>query len=157
MRLSAINTIFSCKNVLAAKNSKAATVGVERRPAILLLERGSSIAKFLRAPTLKNICEGLLLKISISVASLQAVVQRCFCKKGVPRNFAKFTGKQLCQSLFFIKKETLAQLFSCEFFEISKNTFLQNTSEQLLLTCMNVTVNANKHFNINTKNIYKFA
>ena len=26
-----------------------------------------------------------------------------FCKKGVPRNFAKVTGKQLCQSLFFNK------------------------------------------------------
>ena len=52
------------------------------------------------------------------------------------RNFAKFTGKHLCQSLFFnnglrpatlLKKETLAQVFSCEFCEISKNTFLQNT------------------------------
>ena len=26
-----------------------------------------------------------------------------FCKKGVLRNFAKFTGKQLCQSLLFNK------------------------------------------------------
>ena len=26
-----------------------------------------------------------------------------FCKKGVPRNFAKFTGKHLCQSPFFNK------------------------------------------------------
>ena len=26
-----------------------------------------------------------------------------FCKIGVLRNFAKFTGKQLCQSLFFNK------------------------------------------------------
>ena len=26
-----------------------------------------------------------------------------FCKKGVLRNFVKFTGKQLCQSLFFNK------------------------------------------------------
>ena len=26
-----------------------------------------------------------------------------FCKKGVLRNFTKFTGKQLCQSLFFNK------------------------------------------------------
>ena len=26
-----------------------------------------------------------------------------FCKKGVPRNFAKFTRKHLCQSLFFNK------------------------------------------------------
>ena len=26
-----------------------------------------------------------------------------FCQKGVLRNFAKFTGKHLCQSLFFTK------------------------------------------------------
>ena len=26
-----------------------------------------------------------------------------FCKKGVRRNFAKFTGKHLCQSFFFKK------------------------------------------------------
>ena len=60
-----------------------------------------------------------------------------FCRKGILRNFAKFTGKHLCQSLFFnkvagaacnfIKKETLAQVFSCEFCEISKNTFFYRT------------------------------
>ena len=33
----------------------------------------------------------------------------------------------------FIKKETLAQVFSCEFCEIYKATFLQNTSGRLLL------------------------
>ena len=33
----------------------------------------------------------------------------------------------------FIKKETLAKVFSCEFCEISKNTFLRNTSGRLLL------------------------
>ena len=59
------------------------------------------------------------------------------CKKGVLRNSAKFTRKHLCQSLFFnkvadlslqlYKKETLAQVFSCEFCEISKNTFFQRT------------------------------
>ena len=42
-------------------------------------------------------------------------------KKGVLRDFTKFTGKHLCQRLFFIK--SLAQVFSCEFCEISKNTF----------------------------------
>ena len=41
-------------------------------------------------------------------------------KKGVLRNFAKFTGKHLCQRLFFNK---VAGLFSCEFCEISKSTF----------------------------------
>ena len=54
-----------------------------------------------------------------------------FCKKGVFKNFTKFTGKNLCQSFFFnkvnfsikfIKKESLAQVFFCEFCIISKNT-----------------------------------
>ena len=49
-----------------------------------------------------------------------------FCKKGVLRNFAKFTRKHLCQSLFF-KKEALAQVFSYKFCEIPKNTFLHRT------------------------------
>ena len=56
-----------------------------------------------------------------------------FCKKGVLRNLAKFTGKHLWQSLFFnkvvglIEKETLAQVFFCEFCQISKNTFSYRT------------------------------
>ena len=48
--------------------------------------------------------------------------RRCSVRKGVLRNFAKFTGKYLCQSLFF-KKETVAHVFSCEFSKISKNNF----------------------------------
>ena len=43
-----------------------------------------------------------------------------FCENGVLR---KFTGKHLSQSLFFEKKEAMAQVLSCEFWEISKNTF----------------------------------
>ena len=62
-----------------------------------------------------------------------------FWKKGVLRNFAKFTGKHLYQSLFvnkvagltcnFIKKESLAQVFSCEFCKIFKNTFFYRTPQ----------------------------
>ena len=58
-----------------------------------------------------------------------------FCKKGVLRNFAKFTGKDLRQSLFLIKlqetlfnKEILTYVISCKFCEISKNTFCYRTS-----------------------------
>ena len=51
----------------------------------------------------------------------------CSVKKGVLRNFTKLTGKHLCQGLFFNKVAglglTLAQVFSCEFCEISMNTF----------------------------------
>ena len=55
-----------------------------------------------------------------------------FCKKGVLRNFAKFTGKQLCQSLFFnkaeacyfIKKEALTQVFPVNFVKFLGKPFL---------------------------------
>ena len=58
----------------------------------------------------------------------EAVAQRFSIEKGVLRNFGKLTGKHLCQSLCnFIKKETLAQLFSDEFSEISENTFSYRT------------------------------
>ena len=46
-------------------------------------------------------------------SSVEAVVQRCSLKKGVLRNFVKFTGR----------KETLAQVFSYEFCNISKSTY----------------------------------
>ena len=49
-------------------------------------------------------------------------------KKGVLRNFAKFTGKHLCQSLFFNKVAgTLAQVFSYEFCKIFKKSFFYGT------------------------------
>ena len=58
----------------------------------------------------------------------------CSVKKGALKNLLKFPGKHLCQSLLFnkvaslktcnfIKKETMAQVFSCEFGEISKDVF----------------------------------
>ena len=59
-------------------------------------------------------------------------------RKGILRNFAKFTGKYLCQSLIFNKvaglrpatllKKRLAQVFSCEFCEIFKNNFFYGTT-----------------------------
>ena len=82
------------------------------------------------------------LRVSNSIIMLYSIKPESsrpevFCKKGVLRNFAKFTGKSLCQSLSFnkvaglacnfIKKETLAQVFSYEFCEISKNTFYYRT------------------------------
>ena len=48
--------------------------------------------------------------------------QRCSIKEGVPRNVTKFTGMST-----LIKKETLAQVFSCEFCETSQNIFFYRT------------------------------
>ena len=58
--------------------------------------------------------------------------RRCSLKKCILKKvFAKFNGKHLCQRLYFNKvaelkavKQRLAQAFSCEFIEISKNTFI---------------------------------
>ena len=80
----------------------------------------------------------------------------CSVRKGVLRNFAKLTWKHLRQSLFliklqalqacnFIKKETLAQVFSCEFCKISNNSFFTeylratasvSTKEQKFTYCL---------------------
>ena len=68
-----------------------------------------------------------------AVGILWSCRSEVFCKKGVLKNFAKFTGKHLCQSLFFnkflgfMKEETLVQEFSCEFCEISENSFSYRT------------------------------
>ena len=64
--------------------------------------------------------------------------RRCSVRKGV-RNFAKFTGKHLCQSLFFNKAEGLRPgtllkkrlwhwCFPENFAKFLRTLFLQNTS-----------------------------
>ena len=63
---------------------------------------------------------------------------------GVLRNFAKFVGKHLCQSLFFnkvaglrattlLKKRLWHRCFPVNFTKFLRTPFLQNTSGQLLL------------------------
>ena len=45
----------------------------------------------------------LYIKQNILRVPFRSNHQRCSMKKGVLRNFTKFTGKHLCQSLFFNK------------------------------------------------------
>ena len=56
---------------------------------------------------------------------------KCSMKKAVVKNFAMFTGKHLCWSLFF-HKETPAQVFSSEYCEIFKSI----SSEEHLRTAV---------------------
>ena len=77
----------------------------------------------------RAICE--IYSIStINTPEVRSSHRSCSLRKGVLRNFVKFAGKHLRQGLIlikldcnFIKKETLAQLFSSDFCEISRNTF----------------------------------
>ena len=50
---------------------------------------------------------------AVSVAKVRSSLREVFCKKGVLRNFTKFTGKPLCQSLFFNK--LLCEIFKKPF------------------------------------------
>ena len=71
--------------------------------------------------------------------------QRCSVKKGVYKNFAKFTGKHLYQSLFLnkvsalrllvlIKKRPWHRCFPVNFAKLLTMSFLQKTTEWLFLT-----------------------
>ena len=56
---------------------------------------------------LYSICKGLYSYFSSEtqkkMCPIRSSHRRCSVKKDVLRNFAKFTGKHLCQSLFFNK------------------------------------------------------
>ena len=68
--------------------------------------------------------------------------QRCSVREGVLRNFAKFTGKYLFQSLFFnnvactatlLKKRLWHRCFPVNFAKSLRTPFSQNTSARLVL------------------------
>ena len=55
----------------------------------------------------------------------------CSVKKGVLRNFARFTGRHLCQSLFF---NSWHRCFPVNFAKLLRTPFQQDTSRRLLLS-----------------------
>ena len=84
--------------------------------------------------------------VSLEFDSTEAAA-RGSVRKGVLRNFGKFTGKHLCQSLFFnkvvglrpatlLKKRLWHRCFPVNFAKSLRTPFLQNMSGQLLLSKM---------------------
>ena len=72
---------------------------------------------------------------------------KVFCRKGVLRNFAKFTGKQLCQSLFFskvvglrpatlLRKRFWHRSFPVNFAKFLRTPFFKEHLRWLLLKCL---------------------
>ena len=81
----------------------------------------------------RSILQWIISSIWTELLPMQKQLYRVFCKKGVKvrkiQKKKKKKKKKLPQAYNFIKKETLAQVFSCEFWEIFKNTFFsKNTS-----------------------------
>ena len=71
-----------------------------------------------KGPAGKNFRYLLLEKLKNCILSTEAVARRCSVKKVFLKNL------QACN---FIKKETLAQVLSCQFCKSSKNTFSYRT------------------------------
>ena len=84
---------------------------------------GSFLGKYIRSSQRKYSVKKIFLEISQNS-------QENTCARVSFFNKVTDLRPQACN---LVKKETLAQVFYCEFCEISKNTFLQNTSGPLLL------------------------
>ena len=96
---------------------------------------------------------------SVRFIFLQKPLPEVFCKKGVLRNFAKFTGRPLRQSLFFNKVAGLSpatllktslwrKCFPVNFAKFLRTPFLQNTSGRLplFLTTLGAETFASRNF-----------
>ena len=105
--------------------------------------RKSKLKNRYRKSTLRHNI-GRFFKFFSQSGSYRSSHGRCSVKKGVPRNFAKFTGKHLCQSLFLnrvagdmpatlFKKILWHRCFYVNFAKFLGTPFLQNTSGRLLL------------------------
>ena len=118
-----------------------------KRPAKIVLHIGTHGTTFMDANGLLKCISNLksfVLKIILGwTFYCQRRIRRSHwrrsLRKGALRNFAKFAGKHLCQSLFFnkfeglmpatlFKKETLVQVFSYEFCEISEIILINEPS-----------------------------
>ena len=107
---------------------------------------------------IKNICQFVTFIYDSWNALLTEAVGRLevFCKQGVRKNFAKLTGNTCARVSFFNKvaglrlvtllKETLAQVFSCQFCETFKSTSFYRTppvAASVLITFMGISRNQN--------------
>ena len=89
--------------------------------------------------------------------SLRSSHQMCFLRKDILRNFAKFTGKHLCQSLFFnkvsglrrasllkkrltlLKKRLWHRRFPVNFAKLLRNLFYRTPLDNCFESLLNLT------------------
>ena len=81
-----------------------------------------------------------------ALLATEAFIPEVFCEKGVLENFAKFTGKHLCQSLFFnkvaglrlailLKKRLWHRCLPLNFCKVSKNTLIEHLRKTASKCC----------------------
>ena len=91
---------------------------------------------------------GLRFHVAIQLTLYRSSHRRCSKRKGVLRNFATYTGKYLCQSLFscslrpatLLEKRLWHSCFPVNFAKFLRTPVLQNTSRRLLLSLLLVQI-----------------
>ena len=81
-----------------------------------LFWRKTAVASFQTFTTSDGFSDKLLYRISVLISKDSSNRTEVFREKDVLKNFSKF-----------IKKDTLAQMFPCEFWQIFKNNFFKRT------------------------------
>ena len=105
----------------------------------------SKIRPFLQLSELQG--SGAILMLIFIKTLSRSSHQMCSLRKGALRNFTTFTGKHLCQSLFFnkvaglgsatlLKKRLWHRCFPGNFAKFLRTLFLQNTSGRLFLSVL---------------------
>ena len=108
---------------------------------------------------------GRTLKFSSVILHAQKEPPEVLHKKVVVKNFAKLTGKHLCQTLFFNKVTTLfkkrlwRRCFPVNFAKFLRTPFLQNNSGVLLLhsTLFIICGTSNKFLPSSVKKLFRFG
>ena len=82
----------------------------------------------------------------VELSNVRNSHRRCSVRKGVLRNFAKFTEKHLCQSLFFNKIAGLSRPQASYIFTFYMLKLLVNTYDQIFVieTCYQVEICTNR-------------
>ena len=105
----------------------------------------SKIRPFLQSSELQG--SGAILMLIFIKTLSRSSHQMCSLRKGALRNFTTFTGKHLCQSLFFnkvaglgsatlLKKRLWHRCFPGNFAKFLRTLFLKNTSGRLFLSVL---------------------
>ena len=105
-----------------------------RHVLVVLLQKHTERVESLKQSCVKKLFYELFSIILIIFISFRSSHWRCSVRKSVLKNFAKFTGKHLCQSHFFnkvvgwglqlyLKRYSGAGAFTYQFSETSKNTY----------------------------------
>ena len=95
-------------------------------------QRGDGVQPEVTSLTQTFLCAHFFCKLLLFLC-IQKQPPELFYKKGVLKNFAKFTGKDLCQILFSKKKKLWHRCFPVNFAKFLRILFLQSTSWKLLL------------------------